>query len=124
MNTLIEVVRHTSEALSRAGVSFALVCGLAVSARAEPRFTRDVDLAVAVLGDRYARAPVAELLFERRKRRRQFAFVDDRVEFTDTAGLRPAKSTAECHVTISTVRRERRGRAVSDARGLCSEVRH
>jgi hypothetical protein len=32
----------------------ALVGGLAVSARAEPRFTRDVDLAVAVSGDRQA----------------------------------------------------------------------
>ena len=29
----------------------ALVGGLAVSARAEPRFTRDVDLAVAVVSD-------------------------------------------------------------------------
>jgi hypothetical protein len=37
--------------LDEAGVSFALVGGLAVSARAEPRFTRDADLAVAVAGD-------------------------------------------------------------------------
>lgn len=34
-----------------AGAAFALIGGFAVSARAEPRFTRDVDLAVAAVDD-------------------------------------------------------------------------
>ena len=34
-----------------AGVGFALVGGLAVSARTEPRFTRDLDFAIAVADD-------------------------------------------------------------------------
>ncbi len=41
---------------------FALVGGLAVSARTEPRFTRDVDLAVSVAGDREAEELVRTLL--------------------------------------------------------------
>jgi hypothetical protein len=41
---------------------WALVGGLAVSARAEPRFTRDVDLAVATADDREAEALVRRLM--------------------------------------------------------------
>lgn len=40
-SVLGDIVRH----LQRLGRPFALVGGLAVSLRAEPRFTRDVDLA-------------------------------------------------------------------------------
>ena len=40
---------------------FALVGGLAVSARVEPRFTRDIDLAVAVTDDTEAEELVAHL---------------------------------------------------------------
>ena len=40
---------------------FALVGGLAVSARVEPRFTRDIDLAVVVTGDQEAEELVARL---------------------------------------------------------------
>ena len=40
---------------------FALVGGLAVSAWVEPRFTRDIDLAVAVAGDKEAEELVARL---------------------------------------------------------------
>lgn len=43
-------------------VSFALVGGLAVSARTEPRFTRDVDLAVRVAADSEAEALIRTLL--------------------------------------------------------------
>jgi hypothetical protein len=51
-------------AVALAGVEkpFALVGGLAVSARAEPRFTRDVDLAVAVPDDQEAEAVVHGLV--------------------------------------------------------------
>ena len=46
-----KALRSAAVDLSRAGARFALVGGLAVSARTEPRFTRDVDLAVAVESD-------------------------------------------------------------------------
>lgn len=45
-------------------VRWALVGGLAVSARAEPRTTRDIDVAIAVAGDREAEA-VSRLLTDR-----------------------------------------------------------
>jgi hypothetical protein len=44
------------------GVEWALIGGLAVSARTEPRTTRDVDLAVAVPNDREAESLVRNLL--------------------------------------------------------------
>ena len=47
--------------LVAAGKRFALVGGLAVSVRAEVRFTRDVDFAVAVADDREAEALAFEL---------------------------------------------------------------
>ncbi|MDQ3974793.1 MAG: nucleotidyl transferase AbiEii/AbiGii toxin family protein [Actinomycetota bacterium] len=49
------------EALAGQGAPFALVGGLAVSARTEPRFTRDIDLVVAVENDREAEAVVRAL---------------------------------------------------------------
>jgi hypothetical protein len=45
-------------------VPFALVGGLAVSVRTEPRFTRDIDLAVSVSQDRDAEALVHSLMGE------------------------------------------------------------
>ncbi len=42
--------------LAQSGIACALVGGLAVSARTEPRFTKDLDLAVAVARDRDAEA--------------------------------------------------------------------
>ncbi|MFN8524539.1 MAG: nucleotidyl transferase AbiEii/AbiGii toxin family protein [Chloroflexota bacterium] len=42
-------------------VAWALIGGLAVSVRTEPRFTRDIDLAVAVDSDRDAEAIIASL---------------------------------------------------------------
>ncbi len=58
---LEQVVARASKALDSLGCEWALVGGLAVSARAEPRFTRDVDLAVALPGDREAEALVLAL---------------------------------------------------------------
>src|SRR5436190_444868 len=54
-------LKTISKDLSLSGAHFALVGGLAVSARTEPRFTRDVDLVVAVSDDRDAEALVAFL---------------------------------------------------------------
>lgn len=60
--TSLEGILHRIDAdLTRARVSFALIGGLAVSARTEPRFTRDADLAVAVANDAEAEALVHTL---------------------------------------------------------------
>jgi predicted nucleotidyltransferase len=59
---------------------FALVGGLAVSARAEPRLTRDVDLAISVPDDAAAEALVIDLVAARYR-------VDATVEQTKTGRL-------------------------------------
>ena len=51
MTALETALRRICLDLADAHVAFALVGGLAVSARTEPRFTRDADLAVAVQTD-------------------------------------------------------------------------
>jgi predicted nucleotidyltransferase len=55
-------LRRIVHLLSEAGVPFALVGGLAVSVRVEPRFTRDADLAVAVNSDAEAEAVIGRLV--------------------------------------------------------------
>jgi predicted nucleotidyltransferase len=47
--------------LDRRRLAWALVGGLAVSIRAEPRFTRDVDVAIAVVDDAAAEALIGDL---------------------------------------------------------------
>jgi hypothetical protein len=54
MTRVENVLCDVAAALTAGGRRYALVGGLAVSVRAEPRFTRDVDFAVAVAGDRDA----------------------------------------------------------------------
>lgn len=54
-------LRRAGRDLGDLGRRYALVGGLAASARAEPRFTRDADLAVLVSDDRDAEALVAGL---------------------------------------------------------------
>ncbi len=54
-------LRRIAADLNAAQVQWAVVGGLAVSVRTEPRFTRDVDLAVAVSGDEEAEALVHRL---------------------------------------------------------------
>lgn len=61
MLPLAAALARVSAALNRVPVPFVLVGGLAVSVRVEPRFTRDIDLAVAVLGDAQAEALVRRL---------------------------------------------------------------
>lgn len=61
MTSLEAAVRQIHGDLTEAHVSFALVGGLAVSARTEPRFTRDADLAVAVASDAEAEALIHNL---------------------------------------------------------------
>lgn len=59
---LIRALERTCSDLTSAGVKYALVGGLAVSARAEPRLTRDVDVAVAVADDAAAEAVLRRLI--------------------------------------------------------------
>ena len=61
MTSLEAALRRIHTDLTDARVSFALVGGLAVSARTEPRFTRDADLAVALAGDAEAEALIHRL---------------------------------------------------------------
>jgi predicted nucleotidyltransferase len=48
----VRALANAAEALRQHSIPFALVGGLAVSTRAEPRFTKDVDLAIVVADDR------------------------------------------------------------------------
>ena len=90
MNPLEETIHRIATELDAAGVSWALVGGLAVSARAEPRTTRDIDIAVAVEDDHEAESLVSDL------RARGFP-ADAIVEQTATNRL----ATARLHSTAS-----------------------
>jgi hypothetical protein len=56
MTRVQQVLGELATALAYSGSGFALIGGLAVSVRAEPRFTRDVDWAVAATDDPEAEA--------------------------------------------------------------------
>lgn len=58
---VLDAAIEAAALMSELGLPFALVGGLAVAARAEPRFTRDVDLAVAIASDRDAEQLVRQL---------------------------------------------------------------
>lgn len=61
MIALESVLRRVVSELNELRVSFALVGGLAVSMRTEPRFTKDADLAVALTNDAEAESLVRQL---------------------------------------------------------------
>lgn len=61
MTSLETSLRRITADLTTAGQTFALIGGLAVSARTEPRFTRDADLAVALASDAEAEALIRQL---------------------------------------------------------------
>ena len=61
MNRLQAALADIGKVLDQLGVGWALVGGIAVSVRAEPRFTRDVDLAVSVESDTKAERLVGDL---------------------------------------------------------------
>ncbi len=58
---LLSALRQTAQILDDRRRPWALVGGLAVSVRVEPRFTRDIDLVVAVADDADAEALVGDL---------------------------------------------------------------
>lgn len=57
----LRVLQAVAEVLEDVGVPWAVIGGLAVSVRVEPRFTRGIDLAVAVDDDAGAERLVQEL---------------------------------------------------------------
>jgi predicted nucleotidyltransferase len=61
MTPLRGLLRRVAGDLDALGAKWALVGGLAVSTRTEPRFTRDIDLAVSVADDREAQILVRAL---------------------------------------------------------------
>lgn len=61
MNPIEEALRQIASDLQKLGRPWALIGGLAVGARAEPRTTRDVDLAVAVTDDKDAESLIFRL---------------------------------------------------------------
>jgi predicted nucleotidyltransferase len=61
MTRVARALAESVGCLERMDARFALVGGFAVSARSEPRFTRDVDIAVAVADDEAAEAVVFAL---------------------------------------------------------------
>jgi len=61
VTSLETALRQIDTDLTEGGVAFALVGGLAVSVRTEPRFTRDADVAVAVADDPGAEALIHTL---------------------------------------------------------------
>jgi hypothetical protein len=62
MNAVEAALRTTAADLDRRAAGWALVGGFAVSIRSEPRFTRDVDVAIAVPGDPEAETLVRSLM--------------------------------------------------------------
>ncbi len=62
LNRLEDALASIASELDRIGVRWAIVGGIAIGARAEPRTTRDVDLVIAVTGDSEAEDVVRRLL--------------------------------------------------------------
>lgn len=61
MNRIEAALRRIASDLDERGAAWALIGGFAVSARSEPRFTRDIDIAVAVESDAAAEDLVRSL---------------------------------------------------------------
>lgn len=98
MSRLESSLRAVSRILDRAERRWALVGALAVSARTEPRFTRDVDVAVAVADDRDAEAVVQ--LF-RAEGYDVFALVEQEARGRlATARLSPAPEAASAGIVV------------------------
>jgi hypothetical protein len=90
MNRLQAALADIGKVLDQMGVSWALVGGIAVSVRAEPRFTRDVDLAaltpLATARDFKAVRRLVRLIEERNSHRGRD--LSGEVELLEGAGRR------------------------------------
>lgn len=96
MNGMLEALKRASRDLAALDRSWALVGGLAVSVRTEPRFTRDVDLAVSVRGDADAEQLIGQLLAG--GYRLLFTVEQDAVGRLATVRLGPPGSSSEAIV--------------------------
>lgn len=65
MNPLITAIERTVREFAKIETPYCLIGGLAVSARTEPRFTRDADFALAVVDDSEAEMIVRHFLSEK-----------------------------------------------------------
>jgi hypothetical protein len=92
VSRLEALLRAAPRDLADLGLPWALVGGLAVSARTEPRFTRDVDLVIAVPDDR--RAEQAIHSFQQRGYRVQALVEQEAVGRLATARLIPGGGDA------------------------------
>lgn len=75
MNAVESTLRRVAKDLTGLRQRWALVGGFAVSARSEPRFTRDVDIVVAVANDDAAESLVRQLLTQQQDAARRLAAV-------------------------------------------------
>lgn len=91
LSRLDAVLRRAARDLGDLGRQWALVGALAVSARAEPRFTRDVDLVVAVTSDDDAERVVRDL--QRRSYRLDAIVEQEATHRLATARLAPPEET-------------------------------
>ncbi|MEX2213368.1 MAG: nucleotidyl transferase AbiEii/AbiGii toxin family protein [Phycisphaeraceae bacterium] len=64
MNDLTRLLKRVAADLDRLDIRWALVGGMAVSARTKPRFTHDLDFAIAVASDAEAEAVIRSLVTE------------------------------------------------------------
>ena len=85
MTALDAVLQRLAQDFEAVGLHWALIGGLAVSARAEPRTTRDVDVAVAVADDSEAEQAVLAL------RQRGYPFAGQMIERQVTGRLAPMR---------------------------------
>src|SRR5258708_3939410 len=96
MQSIDAVLRQAAADLDAIGARWAVIGGLAVAFRAEPRFTKDVDVAVAVADDREAADIVHPLPIFRYALR---AFVAQEVHPLATARLiRPQPGTSSAFI--------------------------
>lgn len=61
MNAVVDALARADRTMRKLGARYAVIGGLAVAERAEPRFTKDADLAVAVRNDEEAESLVFAL---------------------------------------------------------------
>lgn len=90
---LEQAVRRIATDLVELNVPFALVGGLAVSVRTEPRFTRDADLAVSVASD----VEAEQLLFSLTHRAYQ---IQTSIEHTGTGRLATARLVSPARASL------------------------
>ncbi len=93
MNQLFGTLRRLAADLEREGCAWALLGGLAVSVHAEPRFTRDIDVGVAVASDREAEQLIHRL--QRHGYRVHAVVEQEETGRLATARLLPPGSSAE-----------------------------